>query len=431
MNAHLAYLGDYPDTTPEFQSILVPEGGYAHVEGLDEFISTDRGDTEVVFFLNHLFPLAIREGASDIHFVHHMRGFRVRFRINGKLEDRYYLNSEAARDVDLKIRSRCMMATSERAEALDGSFFMLIEDRRVDVRVSILPNALGQSIVCRLLDSANAGRTLDSIWMSDAVRQTLLTALEYEEGLILTVGPTGSGKTSTLYACLNHLNHPGIHICTAEDPVEYSLPGANQVSVKVPERTFAKILRSFLRQDFDVGLVGEIRDPETANIALSAANTGHLMLSTLHTKSTLATVTRLADLGVKHYEMADTVRLIVAQRLLKKLCPRCSVPHTMSESEQTALEKEEGAHLVDMRQQFYVAHPEGCEECDHGYTGRIPVMEMLAGTREMKAAIESGNRAAMVEAAYAQPQYQPLIVAGLAMSATGLVDFHAALKINL
>jgi type II secretory ATPase GspE/PulE/Tfp pilus assembly ATPase PilB-like protein len=429
MSAVLAYNDRQGESA--FSSILVPEGGYAHVDGLDEFISTDRGDAEVVFFLNHLFPKALQEGASDIHFVHHMHGFRVRFRINGVLEDRYYLNSEAARDVDLKIRSRCMLAISEREAPLDGSFFMMVMGRRLDVRVSILPNALGQSIVCRLLDQANAGRTLDSIWMPDEARQVLLEALQFEEGLILNVGPTGSGKTSTLYACLNYLNRPGIHICTAEDPVEYTLPGANQVSVKAPERTFAKILRAFLRQDFDIGLVGEIRDSETANIALSAANTGHLMLSTLHTKNTLATMTRLADLGVKHYEMADCMRLIVAQRLLKKLCPHCSQPHFITDAEHESLQREEGSHLINRDQQFYVAHPQGCEHCENGYVGRVPVMEMLAGTRDMKAAIEAADRRAMLECAYAQPQYQPLICGGTAMSAAREVDFHAALKINM
>ncbi|NEX63401.1 GspE/PulE family protein [Noviherbaspirillum galbum] len=415
----------------DFSSILVPEDGYAYVDGLDEFISTDRGDTEVVYFLNHVFPQALHEGASDIHFIHHVKGFRVRFRINGVLEDRYFLNSEAARDLDLKIRSRCMLATSEREAPLDGSFFMLIDGRRVDVRVSILPNSLGQSIVCRLLDQNNAGRTLDSIWMPDAVREVLLQTLALEEGLILNVGPTGSGKTSTLYACLNHLNRPGIHICTVEDPVEYSLPGANQVTVRAPERTFAKVLRSFLRQDFDVGLVGEIRDAETANIALAAANTGHLMLSTLHTRSTLATVSRLADLGVKHYELADTIRLIVAQRLLKRLCPHCSMPYEMDDLERDALAAEEGGHLVDTYGQYWVANPDGCDACEGGYIGRVPVMEMLAGTRELKAAIESTDRATMVKRAYEQHQYQPLIVAGTVMSANRLVDFHAALKINM
>jgi general secretion pathway protein E/MSHA biogenesis protein MshE len=416
---------------PRFDSILVPPGGYGQLDGLDSFISTARGDQEVVAFLNYVFPQAIREGASDIHFIHDRRGFRVRFRVNGILQDRYFLNAEAARDIDLKIRSRCMMQTSDRDTPMDGSFRFSMDDNLVDVRVSIVPNSLGEAIVCRLLDQANAGRKLDDIWMRPEQRMVLEVALGFEEGLILNVGPTGSGKTSTLYACLNYLNHPGIHIVTAEDPVEYALPGANQVAVKHPQRSFSKILRAFLRQDFDVGLVGEIRDEETAKIALAAANTGHLILSTMHTKSTLAAVTRLVDLGAEHYEIGDSIRLIVAQRLLRKLCPHCAQPYRPANEERAAIQAEDGGERVDFDRSFYRAHQPGCEHCHRGYIGRIPVMEMLAGDREVRRAIEAADRAAMRACANDQPQYAPLIAAGLAMSADKLVDFRDAMKINL
>ena len=414
-----------------FEPILVPDGGYVELEGLDHFISTSRDDRETVHFMNFVFKQGIEEGASDIHFIHHIRGFRVRFRINGVLNDRWYIHSEAARNIDLLIRSRCMLRDSEREKPLDGSFFMTIAGRRIDIRVSILPNTLGESIVCRLLDQANAGRTLDSIWMTEPSRALLMRTLALEEGLILTVGPTGSGKTSTLYACLNYLNHDGINVVTAEDPVEYALPGANQIMVRNPDRSFALVLRAFLRHDFDVGLVGEIRDGETANVTMAAANTGHLMFSTLHTRSTLATITRLVDLGVKPYEIADSISLIVAQRLQKRLCPHCAIPHEISSDELTAIDNEESAERIDLTREFFVANPDGCEHCQEGFIGRIPIMEMLAGTRDLKQAIEKMDRQAMAECALKQPQYTPLLAAGIDMSAAKLIDFRLALKINL
>lgn len=416
-------------TVPDFSSLLVSSTGYLR-EGLDRFISTANGDSKVVDFLNYLFPAACLEGASDIHMRHHPDGFRILVRVNGILQERYFLNSAAAREINIKLRSRCRLEVSDTESPLDGKFAVALGDRRVEVRVSLLPNDLGQSIVCRLLDEANAARQLDDIWMPPLLRAALMEALAYEEGIILNVGPTGSGKTTTLYACLNHLNEPGIHIITAEDPIEYALKGANQVSVHPPYRTFAKILRAALRQDFEVGLVGEIRDSETANIAFTAANTGHLMLSTLHTRTTLSTITRLLDLGVKPYEIADALRLITAQRLVRKICDSCSTLFVPTTEQVRALRAQNGGDRIELDRPFYAVNPRGCEHCHGGYQGRIPVMEMLVGTASLREAVERGDRQAMREEAFSQPQYAPLLQVGLDMSSKRFVDFHTALKFS-
>ena len=413
-------------TQPDFASLLVSSTGFLH-NGLDRFISTSSGDGKLVEFLNYLFPTACREGASDIHMRHHQNGFQVRIRTDGVLRERFLLNSNAAREINVKIRSRCNLEVSDTESPLDGKFTVAVDGRRVDIRVSILPSDLGQSIVCRILDEANAARKIADIWMPSKLRAALMEALEEEEGLILNVGPTGSGKTTTLYACLDHLNEPDIHIMTAEDPIEYTLRGATQTAVTA-HRTFARILRAMLRQDFEAGLIGEIRDGETAGVTLTAANTGHLMLSTLHTRNALSTITRFLDLGVKAYEIADAIRLITAQRLPRMLCPSCSTLHVPTDEQIKRIKTKHGGSRIEFDRPFYAANPSGCDHCRDGYKGRIPIMEMLVGTDSLRVAIERGDREAMREEAFAQPQYAPLLQAGIDMSSQRLVDFRTALK---
>lgn len=419
--------GTVPLVEPDFSEIFVSSTGYLR-DGLDHFISTSGGDWKIVEFLNYLFPKACEDRASDIHMQHHTDGFRIRVRRSGELVDEYYLNSGASREINSKIRSRCKLEISDTESPLDGKFTVGVNGRRVDVRVSILPSDLGQTIVCRLLDPNNAARDLNQIWMRDTQRTALMNALDQDEGIILTVGPTGSGKTTTLYGGLNYLNKPGIHVITAEDPIEYSLPGATQVSVHPHFRPFAKILRAMLRQDFEVGLVGEIRDPETAQIAMTAANTGHLILSSLHTRRTLSTVTRLLDLEVKPYEIADALRLVVAQRLPKKICPHCSIEIEPTENHLSLFRTQAGSHPIDISRPFWRANAQGCEHCKNGYVGVIPVMEMLVGTPSLCEAIERNDREVMRQEANSQAQYVPLFQAALNMSTERLVDYHTVLR---
>lgn len=412
-----------------FGAILLPKdlSGASAIGGMgvSTFISTSRNDKEVVSFLNHAFYEAAALGASDVHFQDEEYGTLVRYRIGGVLEDRYHLNRLASREIDSKMRSRCQIAQQDRDSAFDGAFWLDLSDCLLDVRVSILPTRLGQSIVCRLLDQRNASRRLSEIDMQPLVREALMTALYEPEGIVLVTGPTGSGKTSTLYACLNELNTREIHIVTAEDPVEYRLAGANQVSVH-QSRSFSQILRAFLRQDFDVGLVGEIRDRETATTAYQAANTGHLMLSTLHANDTLTSISRLTGLGVDPYTVSSATKCVIAQRLPQRLCQQCKVPHVIDSLEEKNLDhlKYAGAR------EFWARNPAGCDLCRGGEAGRMPVIEMLTFTRQLRDALIDGDENLIKTAAQSQPQYTPVGQAALNMSAEGLVSFDRAIALN-
>ncbi len=417
------------DMQEMFSSLILP----VDVSGLDaiggdgvpQFISTSRTDKEVVALLNHHFYEAADTGASDIHFQSDEYGVMVRYRLGGVLTDLHRISREAGKEVDSKLRARCKVSAVDRETPLDGSFWLIIGGLALDVRVNFLPTRFGQNIACRLLDQRNASRRLDDIEMPMLVRAMLMSALQAPEGIILVTGPTGSGKTSTLYACLNELNTRSVHIVTAEDPIEYRLPGADQACVH-PNRTFAQILRAFLRQDFDIGLVGEIRDMETATIAYQAANTGHLILSTLHANDTIASVTRLGDLGVDPYTVQAATKCIIAQRLPQRLCPRCKVPHTLNDHEQRLLDR---VHY-DGHRTFWTNNPDGCEACLRGQKGRMPVIEMLGFTKELRDALVEGQRSLVKEAAKLQPQFVPLLTTALCMSVNGLVGFNQAIALG-
>ena len=403
---------------------------------LDKFINTDRGDEEVVKFLNWVFPYAAHVKASDIHLANTERGCAVRLRGQGtELQQEFLLSRDAGMEIDRKIRARCRLNINDREKPLDGSFFFQAEvggqaPRLIDVRVSIMPTKMGQSIVLRILDSSNAGKQLNDILMTDSMREVLLRLLESPEGMLLVCGPTGSGKTTTLYACLNHLNLPSRHIVTAEDPVEYRLPGANQVEVNF-HRPFPRVLRSFLRQDPDIILVGEIRDDETASVAVNAANTGHLLLSTLHANSAAVAITRLVGLGVERYTMAEALRGFFSQRLARRLCT-CALPYTPTEEELRRVVEHEFPieHMGTSR--FHVVNHDGCELCQggstgRGYAGRVPVFEFAENTPDVARAIITNDPELMASALSAQPQYETLTQAALGLSANGRLDFHEAL----
>lgn len=395
--------------------------------GVERFISTSRNDKEITVFLNQVFEQAAEEGASDIHIADDEYGAKIRFRTNGILRTLYRITREASLQIDGKIRARCQMSQSDRDTPFDGSFWFSLGDRLLDLRVSIMPTRLGQSIVCRLLDQSNASRTLGEIDMPDLVRRNLEKSLTSPEGLVLVTGPTGSGKTSTLYACLNTVNTPEIHIVTAEDPVEYRLVGANQVNVHA-SRTFAKILRSFLRQDFDIGLVGEIRDSETAVTAFQAANTGHLMLSTLHANDTVSSISRLVDLGVDTHTIAAATQCVIAQRLTNRLCPHCSTPRELDDGDRDMLGK---MHFrIDEGMTFWCRNRQGCDLCREGEKGRIAVFEMLMFTRELKDAIVERDPRRIKEAAMHQPQFNTITQAALHLCTQAMVDFDRAIGLS-
>jgi type IV pilus assembly protein PilB len=270
----------------------------------------------------------------------------------------------------------------------DGAISLRSEERRVDLRVNTCPTVYGEKVVLRVLDKDAVPLQLAGLGLDERQVRDLSESIQMPHGLMLVTGPTGSGKSTTLYACLNHLNHPGVNICTVEDPVEYKFMGINQVQTRSQVGlTFASTLRSFLRQDPDVIMVGEVRDAETAHICLRAALTGHFVLSTLHTNNALSAVTRLEDMEIEPFLLASTLRVIVAQRLIRRLCPACRQPDELDEDTARRLH-------IPAGQQIY--RPAGCKECrDLGYRGRVGVFEVIRITRQLSELVQ--GRASLEE----------------------------------
>jgi len=342
-------------------------------------------DKPVVRFLNGMLLDAHHQQASDIHFEPYEHSYRVRFRIDGQLREvahppPFVKNRLASR---IKVLSRLDIA--EKRVPQDGRMnIALAGGRSVDCRVSTLPTLFGEKIVIRLLDAGTARLDIDALGYEDDERQRLLHAVSRPYGMVLVTGPTGSGKTVSLYACLHRLNTPGINIATAEDPAEIHLPGVNQVNVNEKAGlTFAAALRAFLRQDPDVLMVGEIRDLETADIAIKAAQTGHLVLSTLHTNDAPSTLTRLRHMGMAPFNIASSVILIAAQRLVRRLCAACCVPHALSR--QALCDAGFEADALDGDWQPYRAV--GCSVCHEGYRGRMGVHQVMPVSDAIRAII--------------------------------------------
>lgn len=386
------------------------------------FVCTGARDNDVTCYLNRVFSEGVRRLASDVHFEDHETGMRVRYRINGIMEIVDDVEPELARAIGRKVRSRAKMPLSERDVPLDGRINLVIDDHHVDIRVSLIPTSHGESIVCRLLDQRNTGLAFEDIQMSDAVRTRMLASLRYANGMILSSGPTGSGKTTTMYSLLTLLNVPERKIVTIEDPVEYRLPFACQIPVSVGT-SFAGALRAVLRQDPDVILVGEIRDAETARIAIQAAMTGHLVLSTIHANDAATTVTRVLDLMGDENHHADpylleiTLRAVVAQRLVRRLCPSCREAHPATRDDLLWLARA-GGYVEGRPIDLYSAR--GCDRCHgSGYLGRLPIIEYLDNTPAVQAVIGQRERGAILRQAMRQPQYQPLMMGGIAAALQG------------
>ncbi len=347
----------------------------------------DVEDAPVVKFVNALILEAIKMKASDIHFEPYEKNYRVRYRVDGSL----YESKKAPVVLKEKIASRIKIISnldiSEKRVPQDGKFKLKISsDRAIDFRVSTLPTLWGEKIVIRILDSSPSMLDLDKLGYSEEQKKVLVDAVSRPYGMVLVTGPTGSGKTVSLYSCLNLLNKEDVNICTAEDPAEINLQGVNQVSVNEKAGlTFAASLRSFLRQDPDIILVGEIRDLETADIAIKAAQTGHMVLSTLHTNDAPKTISRLMNMGVKPFNIASSVILITAQRLARKLCPHCkaiddSIPQEVLIESGMPLE-----HLEGYQNSWHLYKPVGCDECNEsGYKGRVGIYQVLPITEEIK-----------------------------------------------
>jgi len=334
-------------------------------------------DVSIINLVDNLIEYAHTVRASDIHLDPNETGMRVRLRIDGVLDDVFIFPKAIRSEVISRIKVMAGMRTDEHQTAQDGRFRSIFEDiGPVDIRVSIAPTYFGENAVLRLLSDKSAEFTIDSLGFSDTDKEKINKAIRRSHGMILSTGPTGSGKTTTLYTLLKILNKPEVSIITIEDPIEYAVEDLNQIQVN--PRTglsFSNGLRSILRQDPDIIMVGEIRDPETASIAVNTSLTGHLLLSTLHTNDAATTLPRMLDMGIEPYLIASTVNIVIGQRLVRKLCPHCKVKKALTGNEQKSLKSILAGDSSEVKN-FY--HGKGCEKCNKtGYRGRLGIYEVM------------------------------------------------------
>lgn len=374
-------MGDLDDADLEG---VETEGG----EGEDDdgsVSATDVDDAPIVKYVNKMLLDAIRGGASDIHFEPYEKIYRVRYRTDGILKEVSRPSIKLAPKISARVKIMAQLDISERRVPQDGRIKMkLSKTKAIDFRVNTLPTLWGEKIVLRILDPSQAKLGIDVLGYEEDQKKLYMDALAQPQGMILVTGPTGSGKTVSLYTGLNILNTPGINISTAEDPAEINLEGINQVNVNNRVGLgFAEALRAFLRQDPDVIMVGEIRDLETANIAIKAAQTGHLVLSTLHTNSAAETLTRMMNMGVPAFNIATSVSLIIAQRLGRRLCNSCKQPADIPKD----VLLKEGFTQEQIDTGFTLYRPKGCDKCNGGYKGRVGIYEVVKITDELASMI--------------------------------------------
>jgi type IV pilus assembly protein PilB len=357
----------------------------------DALARDDVEDAPIVRFVNKIMLDAIKKGASDIHFEPYEKSFRIRTRLDGVLKEVAVPPVQLATKIVARLKVMARLDIAERRVPQDGRIKMrLSKNRAIDFRVSTCPTLFGEKVVSRILDPSSAMLGIDALGYEPFQRELYLRYLAKPQGMILVTGPTGSGKTVSLYTGINILNTEDTNISTAEDPAEINLPGINQVNVNPKVGlTFASALRAFLRQDPDVIMVGEIRDLETAEIAIKASQTGHLVLSTLHTNDAPQTLTRLVDMGVKPYAIATSVSLIIAQRLARKLCNHCKQPIDIPPE---ALQKE-GFEPSDIQAGIRVFRAAGCGQCNDGFKGRVGIYQVMPVTDTIGRIIMEGGGA--------------------------------------
>jgi len=395
-------------------------------DAIDATLET-AGEAPVIRMVNSMMIEALKTRSSDIHFEALERTSRLRYRIDGELVERPAPPKALHAAVVSRIKIMSNLDIAERRKPQDGRFKVKAMKKEVDVRVSILPTVHGEKVVMRILDKANLAPGLASLGLDDYAYKEMKYAIEQPHGIILVTGPTGSGKTTTLYSCLNDLNQPNVNIVTAEDPVEYELAGVNQCHVNVAQGlTFSGILRSVLRQDPDIVLVGEIRDNETADIAVKAALTGHLVLSTLHTNDACGVIPRLIDMQVPPFLLASSLILAQAQRLFRKLCPACrrqvEVDLELLEANRVDPEAFKGVTIYG---------PGGCPKCHNsGYKGRGAFMEVLPISSSIRALIEKGADIDVLKAKALEEGMVTLKEAGMRKVRSGMTSLQAAFEVT-
>jgi MSHA biogenesis protein MshE len=418
--------------TDEIASIAQEVHEELHEAEVDiEQLAADEGtpDAAVIRLIQSMFHDAVQIGASDVHIEPGETVLRVRQRVDGNLQEQTLDGRRVASALITRLKLMSGLDIAEKRLPQDGRFSVKVGDRSIDVRVSTLPTQYGESVVLRLLDQSANVKTLDQVGMSPQMLTRFRALIERSAGMVLVTGPTGSGKTTTLYSALNHLNKTDTKIITVEDPVEYRLDRVNQVQVN-PKigLDFARVLRTTLRQDPDIILVGEMRDNETVDIGLRAAITGHLVFSTLHTMNAIATVHRLLDMGAAGYMIAAAVHGIVAQRLVRRVCENCAQVTPPDEHQLAWLHEQVGAAKAGaMRFRTGL----GCTYCNlSGYRGRAAVYELLEIDRGLADAIRRGDSAAFADAARARPGYVSLTQGALDLAAQGVTSLAEAIAVT-
>jgi len=388
-------------------------------DGADAAINSEIAASKapVIRFVDLLLSQAVKSRASDVHIEPQEGTTSIRMRIDGMLRDMIPPARKMQAAVVARIKILSNMDIAERRLPQDGRFKMKVSGRDIDVRVSVIPTIYGEKVVMRILDTAAVDHNLDNLGFEPELLEEFKVILSQPHGIVIVTGPTGSGKSTTLYSALNHLRDPRKNITTVEDPVEYRLGGINQIQVK-PEidLDFARCLRAILRQDPDIVLIGEIRDKETVEIAIKASLTGHLVLSTFHTNDAPSAISRLIFMGIDRYLLASTLNLVVAQRLVRRICDRCKEPVTLSEQvvRRLNIHPEQASDTV-----FY--HGKGCKSCNGtGYLGRLPIFEFLVMDNNMREKLVAGASEAEIRAMSRHKGYGGLIESGVSKILQGL-----------
>jgi general secretion pathway protein E len=393
----------------------------ADVERLKDLAS----DAPVVRLVNGLITRASESRASDIHIEPTDDSVKVRFRVDGALKEIETLPAHLRSALISRIKVMSNLDIAERRLPQDGRLRIAVRGHEIDLRVATSPTIHGETVVLRILDRSKLSLDFKALGFDDSILDPYLHAIRQPHGIVLVTGPTGSGKTTTLYASLATLNSPDRKILTIEDPIEYRLAGINQTQVK-PQigLTFAAALRSFLRQDPDVMMVGEIRDLETAEVAVQSALTGHTILSTLHTNDAASSITRLLDMGVEPFLITSTLNAVLAQRLVRRLCPHCREPYAPSVDALRALSVDLAGRTIA---QLY--HPKGCDACDHtGFHGRLAVTELLVMNDDIARLVLSRAEAREIQRVAMAKSMRTMFADGLAKAQTGLTTIEEVLR---
>ena len=405
--------------------VQVVEGQDAEQQSLEEMLETAEG-APVIRMVNMILVEALRMGASDIHIEPMEKRLRLRYRVDGSLMERPSPPKNLQAAVISRIKIMADLDIAERRIPQDGRFNIKALGKEVDLRISVLPASHGEKVVMRILDKTSLAPSLSALGLDEVSEKAMQYAIVQPHGIILVTGPTGSGKTTTLYSCLQDLNKSDVNIITCEDPVEYQLEGINQVQIN-PDvgLTFVSALRSILRQDPDIILVGEIRDAETADIAIKAALTGHLVLSTLHTNDSPGAVTRLIDMGVEPFMLGSCLVLAQAQRLYRKLCTACRAPTQIPAHILEANRIDPG--FFEGRKIFRAV---GCPRCTDGYKGRGAIMEVLLVNDEIRQGVLLGHNTSQIRDLAVKNGMITLKQAGLARVRDGVTSIEAAIEVT-